>query len=171
VCFSTVFAFFPLYARKAELSLVLIGSILGVRTLISTTVRVPVGILAQKMNSTVLVFFAIVLSSVALFAIPIFDSYYPLLIVLSLEGMSYGIILVSSSTLIVQVSQRHERGAAMGLLTTSQCADDTIGSLALGLIGEWWSLRTVFAVASATAVLGAIYLGVHKDLFAISRVD
>jgi len=170
ICFSTIFGFFPLYAEKTGLSLILIGSLIAVRTFFSTIVRLPLGMLTKKMNSANLMILAIVPSSVILSIIPFFGSYYVLLFLLSLEGISFGIFLISSNTLIAASYEEHERGAAIGLFTTSQCAALTIGPLILGMIGELWGLSVVFRVASIMVILGAVCLGANKELFNVSKI-
>ena len=170
ICFSTIFGFFPLYAEKIGINRILIGSLLTVRTFFSTMVRLPVGILAKKMNSAILMILAIVPSSIILSIIPLFNSYCPLLIILSLEGISFGAFLVSSNVLIAEVYEEHERGTAIGLFTTSQCVALTIGPLILGMIGELWELNALFRVASIMVILGVICLGANKELFNTSKV-
>lgn len=164
VCFSTIFGFFPLYAEKIGLSLTLIGSIITARILFSTIVRSPVGVLTKRINKVILMILALVSPSIILFVIPLFDSYYPLFAILSLEGICLGTFLESSNTLIAESSEEHERGAAMGLFNTSESLGATWGPLILGMIGGLWGLNVIFRIASILLIVGALCLGISRRL-------
>lgn len=170
ICFSTIFGFFPLYAEKIGLNLTLIGSIITARIFFSTIVRLPVGMLTKKINSVILMILALVSPSILLFIIPLFDSYYPLLVILSLEGICFGTFLVSSNTLIAETSEEHERGAAMGLFTTSESIGATVGPLILGMIGGLWGLNAVFRIASILVIVGVLYLGTNRKVLSHPKI-
>jgi len=163
--FSTIFGFFPLYAEKIGLGPTLIGSIITARNFSSTIVRSPVGVLTKKIRSVILMILALGPPSIILFIIPLFNSYYSLFVVLSLEGICFGVFLISSNTLIAEGFGEYERGAAVGMFTTFESLGATVGPLILGMVGEFWGLHAVFRITSflvlISFIVGALFLGVN----------
>lgn len=169
VSFSTI-PFYPLYAEKIGLSLTLIGSIIATRTFSSTIVKSPVGMLTKKIQSVILMILGLISIGIILLIIPLLDSYFPLLIILSLEGMCFGTVLTSANTLLAEASEINERGAAIGLLVTFQCTGLTIGPLIWGMIGELWGFNEVFRIASVPVFIVALYLGANRRVLSYLEI-
>jgi len=158
--YSEVLNFFPLYAASVGLSLGVIGAIFAVRTFVSTGVRLPTGLLASRFGSIRFLILSLTLCAAVMFVIPMSSSAYLLTLLLAVEGVGFGIYLTSSSTYVVEVSQSHERGAAMGVSGTFSSLGDTISAFVLGVFADFFGLPSTFVLASALAILGALTVGI-----------
>jgi MFS family permease len=162
VSFATIFGFFPLYGEKLGLTPTLIGFLITARIFASTIVRPLAGMLTKRVNSLNLMIRSLIPCSVVLFVLPFLDSFYLLLGALSLEGLCYGILLISSNTLIAETSNKNEMGATMGLWATAEHAGTAVGPFILGFIGERWGLNALFRSAFLIMMVGILYLEINR---------
>jgi len=152
--FSSMYTFFPLRAKFVGLSAGQIGVALGVRTLLSTVVRLPAGHLSQRIGRVNLLSIALALPFVSSLLIPLFSTLESLTLAVSLEGIGFGVFLTISRSLVAASSDLSNRGIAMGMLDVFAAIGQTLLILAIGVVADLSGLSLAFIIQSVIILLG-----------------
>lgn len=150
--------FFPLYAASLFISQAVIGSMFAVRALVSTSVRLPTGVLTARVSSRNLMVIALVLGMVMVFAICCLNDPVALTVVLAGEGVCFGMFLTAGQAFIAEHFAESERGAALGVYGTTGSIGSTAGPVVLGAVADLWGLRAVFWLTGALVLVGIAVL-------------
>lgn len=148
--------FFPLYASELFIGQAAIGSMLAIRALASTSVRLPTGLLSNHFRSERLMVLALLWGMAMVLAIYLFSSPLMLTITLAGEGICFGMYLVSGQTFVTQCFDQTQRGTAMGVYSMTGSIGSLVGPFVLGAVADFWGLRNVFLVTSATTLVGIL---------------
>jgi len=150
--------FFPLHAASLSVSEATIGSMFSIRTLISTLVRVPTGMLAARFSSKGPLVTALALAMIAVVSISYTTIPVALTVFLAIEGIAWGMFVTSGQTFVMQQSSESDRGIAIGIWSTAGSIGSTVGPFLLGLIAEWWGIATVFRATGVMVLVGIVVL-------------
>jgi MFS family permease len=150
--------FFPLYAASLFVSQATIGSMFAVRALVSTSVRLPTGVLTTRFASKSLMVVALVLGMIMVLSICCTTVPQVLTILLAGEGICFGMFLTSGQAFIAEHFTQSNRGAAMGVYGTTGSIGSTVGPLILGAAADLWGLNAVFWLAGALVFVGIVVL-------------
>jgi MFS family permease len=150
--------FFPLYAASLFVSQATIGSMFAVRALVSTSVRLPTGVLTTRFSSKSLMVVALVLGMTMVLSICCTTIPQVLTILLAGEGICFGMFLTSGQAFIAEHFTQSNRGAAMGVYGTTGSIGSTVGPLILGAAADLWGLNAVFWLAGALVFVGIVVL-------------
>jgi MFS family permease len=74
---------------------------------------------------------------------------------LILEGIGFGVFLVSGQTAVAAAAAQHNRGAAVGLFWMAGSLGDLFGPIALGVIAQEMGLVAVFQTVAGAVIVGA----------------
>ena len=146
--------FFPLYAATLSIGQAAIGSMLALRALASTSVRLPTGLLTTRLPSQRLMVAALILGMVMVFAICCLADPVLLTLVLAGEGICFGMYLVSAQTYVTERFEESDRGTAMGVYSMTGSIGSLVGPFVLGAVADFWGLQTVFLVTAGTVLVG-----------------
>lgn len=155
LAFSSLFAFFPLYAVAQGRADVAIGALLAGRALASTVTRIPTGLLATRFSNRWLMMVALLLTTLVHLMLiwpPLATSWTLLLMV---DGIAYGMFLVAGQSFVTKHATAAERGTAIGLYGMAGGIGSTLGPLLLGGLAAAWGVAVVFP-ATAVLVMGGI---------------
>jgi MFS family permease len=176
-----IFTYFPIYARAAGISTVTIGSLFAWRSIASASGRIPVGAVSARIPAGWMLAAVLLLEAAIDVAIAHTNSAGALTALLILEGVGFGVFLVSGQAAVATASGQHDRGAAVGLFWMAGSLGELFGPVALGVIAQTAGLIAVFqSVAGAVAVgavlvfaLGAfeVYRSAGKDPRQLGGVD
>jgi MFS family permease len=75
---------------------------------------------------------------------------------LILEGIGFGVFLVSGQMAVAATAAPTNRGAAVGLFWMAGSFGDFLGPIALGFIAQEWGLIAVFQTVAVSVILGAV---------------
>jgi MFS family permease len=150
-----IFTYFPLYARGAGLSTLTIGSLFAWRAIASASGRIPMGPLSTRLPAhwtlaAVLVVEGVIDLSLARTASPLLLAF--LLIV---EGIGFGVFLVSSQAAVSAAGGQTTRGAAVGIFWMAGAAGEVIGLVFVGVVAQAFGLLAVFGAVAGVAVVSA----------------
>jgi MFS family permease len=150
-----IFTYFPIYARAAGISTVTIGSLYAWRSIASASGRVPMGPLSARLPAHWTL--AAVLVVEAGIDVAISRSVSPLVLaaLLILEGIGFGVFLVSGQSAVSEAAGQSNRGAAVGLFWMAGSLGDLFGPIILGVIAQAMGLIAVFQVTAGAVVVGA----------------
>src|ERR1700694_6296754 len=79
-----------------------------------------------------------------------------LTVLLILEGIGFGIFLVSGQMAVASSAGRTNRGAAVGLFWMAGSLGDLFGPIALGVIAQALGLIAVFQTVAVSVLVGAV---------------
>ncbi|MBL7064587.1 MAG: MFS transporter [Anaerolineae bacterium] len=154
VLFGTTFGFFPLYAASLSVGEATIGSMFAGRALISTSTRLPTGLLTAKFSSASLMLIALALAMTTAVAISFTTSVVLLGVFLAGDGIAYGVFLTSGQASMTEHSSASERGTALGLYSTAGSIGGAVAPFFMGVIADLWGLAAVFRVTGGLVLVG-----------------
>jgi MFS family permease len=149
---ATVLSFFPLYAASAGVSAAVFGAFFGLRSLLSTLVRMPVGMLAPG-RTLPLMTGAMAVIMIAMGFVPATSSPPLLLVLLCAEGFAYGSFITVGQTHASEYDSA-QRGTVLGVYSAFGSFGSTLGSVLLGLLAQSAGLSSVFYATSVLLAIG-----------------
>jgi MFS family permease len=150
-----IFTYFPVYARGAGISTVAIGSLFAWRSIASASGRIPMGPLSSRLPAHWTL--AAVLAVEAGIDLAISRTASPVMLtaLLVIEGVGFGVFLVSGQLAVAATAGQTNRGAAVGLFWMAGSFGDFFGPIALGVIAQQNGLIAVFQTVAVAVVIGA----------------
>jgi DHA1 family multidrug resistance protein-like MFS transporter len=150
-----IFTYFPVYAKDVGLPTVTIGTLFAWRSLASATGRLPMGPLSSKLPAHWTLAAVLVVEAAINLAISHSTSQGVLTALLLLEGIGFGVFLVSSQSAVSEASQS-SRGAAVGMFWMAGSVGDLFGPIVLGVIAQRSGLVPVFESVAGAVLVGAV---------------
>ncbi len=77
-------------------------------------------------------------------------------LLLVVEGIGFGVFLVSSQAAVSGASGQTNRGAAVGIFWMAGAAGEVVGLVFVGIVASALGLLAVFSAVAATAVVSAV---------------
>ncbi len=151
-----IFTYFPVYARGAGLSTLTIGTLFAWRALASAGGRIPMGPLSSRLPAHWTLAGVLVLEAVIDFSLARTSSALHLGLLLVVEGIGFGVFLVSSQAAVSGASGQTNRGAAVGIFWMAGAAGEVVGLVFVGIVASALGLLAVFSAVAATAVVSAV---------------
>jgi len=155
---AAVVNFFPLYAVSLSVSQAMIGTMFAVRALVSTSVRLPTGVLTTRFSSKSIMLVALILGMAMLFSISCTTVPALLTILLAGEGICFGMFLTSGQAFIAEHFTESNRGTAMGVYGMTGSIGSTVGPLVLGSVADLAGLNSVFWLTGVLVFGGIVVL-------------
>ncbi|MGH7764733.1 MAG: MFS transporter [Candidatus Dormibacteraceae bacterium] len=150
-----IFTYFPVYARGAGISTVTIGSLFAWRSIASASGRIPMGPLSGRLPAHWTIATVLLVEAGIDLAISRTVSPGILTALLILEGIGFGVFLVSGQSAVADAAAHHNRGAAVGLFWMAGSIGDLFGPIGLGVIAQRMGLEAVFQSVAVAVVVGA----------------
>jgi MFS family permease len=151
-------AFFPLYALAAGINLTQIGFLRGAFALINAAVRGLSGLVLERVGRRHAVTIGLLCHLAALVAIPYFQSFVPLLIVIGFLGFWRAVVLVANTIGLAEDPDpgRVPRGIASGVYHAAADLAGLTAGVAGGAVAVAAGLDNLFRVLPTVAI--AVYL-------------
>ena len=159
-----IFTYFPLYARGVGISTVTIGSLFAWRSIASAAGRVPMGPLSTRLPAHWTLAGVLVVEAAINVMIARNTSPLPLTILLIVEGVGFGVFLVSAQMAVASAAGGTNRGAAVGLFWMAGSLGDLFSPIALGVIAQELGLIAVFNTVAVAAFVGAVLVAAFGAL-------
>jgi len=151
-----IFTYFPVYARGVGISTVTIGALFAWRSIASATGRIPVGALSSRIPANWTLAGVLVVEAVVDLAIARTSSSVELGALLVLEGVLFGVFLVSGQAAVASASGTDNRGAAVGMFWMAGSLGELFGPVALGVVAQTSGLIAVFQGVAGGVAFGAV---------------
>ena len=151
-----IFTYFPVYARGVGISTVAIGSLFAWRSIASASGRIPMGPLSSRLPAHWTLAAVLVVEAAIDLAISRTASPLALTALLILEGIGFGVFLVSGQMTVAATAAQTNRGAAVGLFWMAGSIGDFFGPIALGFIAQERGLVAVFQTVAVSVIVGAV---------------
>ena len=176
--FGLVLFTLPLYLPRTEFSNMAVGLIASTYPITETIVGPAMGILADRFGRKRWIYCGLILSTLALFAFTLSRSIPYLAVVHAVQGVAAAMIIVSSLTMVTDVSTTSNRGREMGVYDFANLGGYVAGIFAAGLLSRLGSVVDPFYFGSGLAAIGAVlaYLkiketGTHSRRAALSPLE
>ena len=151
-----IFTYFPVYARGVGLSTLTIGTLFAWRALASATGRVPMGPLSSRLPAHWTLATVLLLEAAIDFSLSRTGSPLVLALLLIVEGIGFGIFLVSSQAAVSSAGGQATRGAAVGIFWMAGAAGEVLGLVFVGIVAQGFGLLAVFVSVAITAAVSAV---------------
>jgi MFS family permease len=150
-------AFLPIFAGiTLGLSPTLIGILVAVNFLLMALLQPYCGHIADRFNRTTLVAISSLVGAVSIALIPLGSSFWSLLGICALGGISGAMATPAASALSVDEGRRFGMGATMAILAMAFSIGMAVGPLLGGVIADLISLNSAFYFGAAFGVIGTI---------------
>jgi MFS family permease len=164
---ATIVSFFPLYAQETlAIGQGAIGSMMAARALVSTSVRLPTGMLTTRLPSRRLMLLALSIGMLVMLGIRLPNDATVMTLVLAGEGICFGMYLTAGQAFVTESFGPSERGAAMGVYATMGALGSTAGPFLMGTVGDLLGLGSIFTFAGVL-----VLLGIGVILYATARAE
>lgn len=150
-----IFTYFPVYARGVGISTVTIGSLFAWRAIASASGRIPMGPLSTRIPVRWTLPGVLLVEAGINLGIAHTSSAFALTALLVLEGIGFGVFLVSGQSGVAAASGRDNRGAAVGMFWMAGSVGDLFGPLVLGVVAQSLGVIAVFESVAVAIVVGA----------------
>jgi MFS family permease len=153
-----IFTYFPVYARSVGVGTVTIGSLFAWRSIASASGRIPMGPLSTRLPARWTLAGVLLAEAVIDVAIAHNTSVLALTVLLIVEGVGFGIFLVSGQAAVAAASGAQNRGAAVGMFWMSGSVGELFGPVALGVVAQTLGLIAVFQSVAVGVTVGAVLI-------------
>ncbi|TDQ36252.1 MFS transporter [Aureibacillus halotolerans] len=151
-------SFFTIYARSEGLSLVAVGFLIALNSIVIGITQVPLGNFADKHNKFRLILFSGLFTFVILLIFPLIGTtLWIIAALLILLGVTSALTLASSSALSTQIGRKIGMGGTMGYLGSASSLGMIIGPIVSGLIYESFDIDFTFYFSSAVWLVGILF--------------
>jgi MFS family permease len=157
ICFGTFLSFLPLYAAGKGLDPAQVGLVFAAQALTNVVSRIPVGIVADRMDRRLLVSTGLICLAAGLSALGRFDTTTTLTMCAVVLGMGMALSFTAIGALIAEAVPPLQRGLAMGMFNSCVYFGLMGGSVTLGYLIRWTGYPSGFAAAGAAAVVNMLF--------------
>jgi MFS family permease len=145
-----LFTFFPLYGLAIGLSLTQIGALTGIHGATASIVRLGSGVLFKRISYVRVLPIMVILSGLAVAAVPTFTAFVLLALAWGLIGLTRGLLRVASGALVLDEAGESDgqRGAASGVYLAGLDLGKILGPAVGGASAQLVGLRPTFFVVA-----------------------
>jgi DHA1 family multidrug resistance protein-like MFS transporter len=164
------FFFIGYLKNVAQLDASLIGTIMGVQFVLIPLVGPFMGRLSDTRGRWLPILMGLIMSGIAVLAIPSATRFLPLLALSLMYGLGFCMVISSTPALIGDLAGKDDMGAAMGFLATIMDVGQMLGPIITGVV-----LATVgyagsfFSLGAALVGFGFFFAVYHKQTTALKR--
>lgn len=156
--------FFPLLGLAVGLSIAQIGTLQSIRTGVSAVARFGAGTLFARVPAGRLHVPLVTMSAATLALLPSAGSYLLLVPLFALNGISRGLLRVTTSAAAMEATPGHQVGLAAAVMTSGLDVGKMIGPLVGGLVASAIGIEGMFRVVPLAflVIFGALYLAARR---------
>ena len=155
--FGLVLFTLPLYLPKKEFSNLAVGLIAAAYPAAETVCGPVVGIIADRFGRSRWIWVGLCISTIALVAFTLSTDIAYLVFVHSIQGIAAAMIVVSSLTMVTDISTTSTRGREMGIYDFANLGGYMVGIFVAGVLARSHYLLAPFYLGSVLAAFGAVY--------------
>ena len=155
--FGLVLFTLPLYLPKKEFSNLVVGLIAAAYPVAETVCGPVVGIIADRFGRSRWIWVGLCISTIALVAFTLSTDIAYLMFVHSIQGIAAAMIVVSSLTMVTDISKTSTRGREMGIYDFANLGGYMVGIFVAGVLARSHHLLAPFYLGAVLAAFGAVY--------------
>jgi MFS family permease len=154
--FNAVTLFYPVYGADVGLDEAQIGLGFTTRGIVSTLVRLPVGIVIKYLTTFTLMVFGLMVSAMTILTVSVQTRLVILSLVMGIQGFAYGVYLTSGNVYIAEESPPSQRGTSMAIYSMFGNLGGILGPLILGVIAENTNSSVALRFSAIITLLGLV---------------
>jgi MFS transporter, DHA1 family, multidrug resistance protein len=154
--YGTFETFLPVYAVRGGRSAYEVGLLLSAQVITLALTKPLMGRFSDRHGRKPQIMAGAVLGALCLGGLSLFKSFFPLLLVSVLFGLSLSVVTSATSALVADFSRRETYGSAMGILGSIMDIGHTTGPLVSGIVAAYWGFSLAFINASLVLFAMAI---------------
>ena len=154
--YGTFETFLPLYSINAGLSAYEIGIFLSAQVITLAIAKPAMGRFSDRHGRQPQIFGGAIIGAICIGSFAFFKTFFPLLILSILFGLSLSIVTSATSAFIADLSRKETHGSAMGILGSIMDIGHTTGPLFSGIVAYYFGYGVSFAGAALVLVTAAI---------------
>lgn len=151
--YGTFETFLPLYALKNGLSAYHVGLFLSGQVITLALTKPFMGRFSDRHGRKPQILAGAFLGAVCIGSLPFFESFFPLLLLSLLFGLSLSIVTSATSALVADLSRKETVGSAMGILGSIMDIGHFSGPIISGILATYYGFFQAFAGAALVLVL------------------
>lgn len=151
-----VYTFLPIYAMQIGMNAAQLGLILSVNIFLIALMQRPVGSLADRSNPIKIVLAGMFISSLSVLGMPFFDTFWPILALNILMGISSGFIFPGSLVITGYLGRTMGMASLMAVSDAAWSMGMIVSPILSGLIMDLWGIIRVFEVGAILILIGSV---------------
>lgn len=153
--YGTFETFLPLYSINAGLSAYEIGIFLSAQVITLALAKPVMGRFSDRHGRQPQIFGGAIIGAICIGSFAFFKTFFPLLILSILFGLSLSIVTSGTSAFIADLSRKETHGSAMGILGSIMDIGHTTGPLFSGIVAYYLGYGVSFAGAALVLLTAA----------------
>ena len=146
-------AFLPLLMhQKFQATGIMIGLVITLRTLTNAVLQIPCGRLADRRDKMALLTMGCLIISFIMVLVPLAADFLQLLLLFVVLGAGEALIWPALGALATEEGRIYGHGTMMGVFSMAMSSGIFFGSLAAGLVMDFWGLRWSFISIGVTVL-------------------
>ncbi|MDI1471506.1 MFS transporter [Thermodesulfovibrio sp. 1176] len=145
--YGTFETFLPIYSIKSGLTAYEVGICLSAQIITLAFTKPAMGRFSDKHGRKPQIFWGALLGALCISSFSLFKSFFPILLISILFGLSLSIVTSATSAFIADLSKSEARGSAMGILGSVMDIGHTIGPLLSGIVAIYFGIEKAFIAA------------------------
>ncbi len=154
---ASLYAVLPTHTMDAGIAVAGVGIILSVNRFIRLALNGPVGLIYDRSPRRYLFVLALFIGAFSTAIYALTSGFWPLLLGRLLWGLAWAGIWVGGNTIILDISQAHNRGRWVGIYQTAFFLGSSTGSILGGLLTDWLGYHLAMGVGASLTLFGAIF--------------
>ncbi|MBI4684515.1 MAG: MFS transporter [Nitrospirae bacterium] len=146
--YGTFETFLPLYSIKVGLSAYEVGIFLSSQVITLALTRPMMGRFSDRHGRRSQIFVGAIIGAICIGSFSLLKSFFPLLFLSILFGLSFSIVTSATSAFIADLSRSETHGSAMGILGSIMDIGHTTGPLISGIVASYFGFEKAFLGAS-----------------------
>ncbi len=156
----TLVAYMAIYGLDLNINEVGAGFIIAVSFAGSALVRVPAGMLADRLGRKPLIVYGLLLGAAAAVGIAEFHSFTLLSAAAFILGIGLGVVQPAALTLTADLAPSEKRGLAMGFYVSFFNVGNGLGPTVLGFVAQWGGYTVMFWTCAGAIITGSLLVSV-----------
>jgi MFS family permease len=154
--YGTFETFLPLYSIQKGITAYEVGIFLSAQVIILAVTKPLMGRFSDKHGRRPQIFAGALIGAGCIGSFALFKTFFPLLFMSVLFGLSLSIVTSATSAFIADLSKQETHGSAMGILGSIMDIGHTTGPLLSGVVATYFGFSKSFLTASIVLMIAAL---------------
>ena len=154
--YGTFETFLPIYSIKIGLSAYEVGVFLSAQVITLALTKPILGRFSDRHGRKPQILAGALMGALCIGSLSIFKSFFPLLLLSILFGLSLSVVTSATSALVADFSRKETYGSAMGILGSIMDIGHTTGPLVSGIVAKYLGFTLSFINASVILTVVAL---------------
>jgi MFS family permease len=141
-----ILTYFPILGSGLGYSSKRIGFIFFIRGIATTIIRIPIGVISQRKGESLIMSSILFLKVLGLLAFPLTENFLLIILLMTLQGLTFGGYHTTSSSFLLRAAPKVERGITLGTVSIFQGMFTTASSYLIGYSMELLGINQTYLI-------------------------